>query len=65
MTLRQIIQLRTAFGKLDRIDPCGEAYPKLIALLDSLDQASLYQLGQAKIKFVSVLARNRVRNGVK
>ena len=57
----QVDMLRDGFAKISRIDPCSETYVKLIALLDSLNQPALRQLADAKIKFVSLLALNRVK----
>ena len=57
----QIKQLKDSWGTMDRIDPCGTAYSGLIKLLDSLPLLLLKQLAAADIRFVSVLASNRVR----
>ena len=55
--------LRTEYAKINTIDPCGEAYPKLIKLLSALSQDDLKVLAKANIKFVSALARNRIDHG--
>ena len=55
-----IDQLRTAYGSIETIDPTGDGYKKLTALLDRVPQAWLKDLVAADIKFVSSLARNRV-----
>lgn len=60
-TTAQIEILRTGYDRLPTIDPCSESYVRLISLLDSLPQANLKQLAAAKIKFVSMLARNRIK----
>ena len=56
----QIDRLKAEYSKISTIDPSGESYKKLIAMLDKLDHASLKKLADANIKFVSGLARNRV-----
>lgn len=58
-TLTQISTLRAEYSRINTIDPCGEAYPKLCKMLDALDKNALQQLAGAQIKFVSSLARNR------
>lgn len=61
-----IKQLRSSYGSIDKIDPEGPAYKRLIAILDKADVSTLKALVSADIKFVSVLARNRLtRKGVK
>lgn len=57
----QIQQLRESWGTMDRIDPCTTEYNSLITLLDTLPLVLLKQLATADIRFVSVLASNRVR----
>jgi hypothetical protein len=56
----QISQLRQEYSKISKIDPSGASYKKLISLLDKLDKKALQDLVDAKIKFVSSLALNRV-----
>lgn len=56
-----INELRAAYANVQKIDPCGPAYTKLVALLNSLPQDMLRELADANIKFVSLLARNRVK----
>jgi hypothetical protein len=57
----QLADLRTQYAKIHGVDPCGEAYPRMTALLDSMDKDTLKQLAGANVKFLSALARNRVR----
>lgn len=57
----QISILRQEYSKISKVDPSGEGYKKLTALLDKLDKQSLQDLVDAKIKFVSSLALNRIR----
>ena len=55
-----IAKLKDEYGKIGTIDPSGESYKKLVAMLDKLDKKDLQTLADAGIKFVSGLARNRV-----
>ena len=56
----QIAALKAEYSKINTIDPSGDAYKKLIAMLDRLDAKSLEALANAGVKFVSKLAQNRV-----
>lgn len=56
-----IEKLRAGYAGIKTVDPEGEAYPKMCAMLDKLSQEQLKQLAGAKIKFLSGLARNRVK----
>lgn len=56
----QLCQLREQFAKIDRIDPCGDAYKRLVEKLDRLQPFPLKQLADGNIKFVSLLAQNRL-----
>ena len=56
----QVVVLRAEYAKVDRIDPSDETYPKLCALLDSMDDVKLQQLADAKIKWLSMLSFNRL-----
>lgn len=56
----QLETLRKEYNNLNTVDPCGESYKKLIALLDILPQTALKSLANANIKFVSMLAQRRV-----
>lgn len=55
-----IEDLRRSYATIDKIDPTQPAYTKLIGLLDKLGQPALRQIAEAKIKFISNLARNRI-----
>ena len=57
--------LRKAYSDLDKIDPTSHAYKKLITLLNSLPQDKLKSLASANIKFISPLAKNRIKKEVK
>ncbi|KKK66994.1 hypothetical protein LCGC14_2958500 [marine sediment metagenome] len=59
-TSKQIRSLRDEYGRIEKIDPNEPTYKALIKHLDSLPHELLAQLANAKIKWVSTLARNRV-----
>ena len=60
-----IDQLRSAYGKLKKIDPASDTYKRLISILDKADEKTLKALVSADINFVTPLARNRlVRKGM-
>lgn len=59
--IAQIETLRTAYGKLNTINPSSATYAKLIALLDSMDDELLMIVEAAQIKFLSMLAYNRCK----
>lgn len=56
-----IADLKAEYSKLTKIDPSSKSYKSLIKLLDDMDQAHLKQLAAANIKFVSALAKNRLK----
>jgi hypothetical protein len=60
-TVSQLSRLRDAYAKLEGVDPSKPSYQKLAPYLSGLTQPQLKQLAGAKIKFLSALARNRVR----
>jgi len=57
----QIEIMRTAYGTLSRMDPSSPTYKKFIKFLEKLPKNQLKQLAGANIKFVSMLAKNRLR----
>lgn len=57
-----ISTLRSSWNSIERID--NDGYDKLVKLLNSLPQERLQDLADAKIKFVSSLARNRIKKSV-
>jgi len=63
--MNQIEVLRKAYGSIEKIDPCTVEYKNLITLLDSLSTKKLMILADAQIKWVSMLARNRVSSRTK
>jgi hypothetical protein len=56
----QIAILRKEYGAIERVDPSSTIYENLINALDLLDTPKLQMLADAQIKWVSMLARNRV-----
>jgi hypothetical protein len=56
----QIARLKAEYSKINTVDPSGDSYKKLTAMLDKLDVPTLEKLAGAGIKFVSGLAKNRV-----
>lgn len=56
----QLAKLKNEYGKITSVDPSQPTYKKLTSFLDGLSDEQLKQLAQAKIKFVSGLALNRV-----
>lgn len=55
--------LREEYSKIKGMDPTGEdgGYKRLTGMLDKMTQPQLKQLEEAKIPWISGLARNRVR----
>ncbi len=49
------------YSRINTIDPVGQGCAKLCKLLDAMPQEGLKQLAAANIKFVSGLARNRIK----
>lgn len=58
----ELSQLKAAYGKINRVDPESPTYKKLIDRLDGMSKEHLKQVRDAKIKFLSLLAANRLRN---
>ncbi len=57
--------LKQAYSRINSVDPSSASYKKLITILDKMDKPKLEKLAAANIKFVSALARNRVRRHMK
>jgi len=55
--------LRAEFGHIERVDPDGKGYRALVAFLDRQSQDTLETLVNARIKWVSSLALNRLQRG--
>ena len=57
----QIEILRKSYGTLSRMNPSSPTYKKFIKFLEKLPKDQLKQLAAANIKFVSMLAKNRIK----
>jgi len=57
----QIDKLRHEYANILAIDPEQPTYTNLTNKLDTMPQALLQQLAGASIKWVSMLARNRIK----
>jgi hypothetical protein len=60
---QQLDTLRKNYSTINKINPSSPAYTKLIKLLNSLDNKALKQIANADVKFVSMLAKNRIKEG--
>lgn len=58
---QQIAVLRKEYGAIERMDPSSPIYENMINALDLLDTPKLQILADAEIKWLSMLARNRVQ----
>ena len=56
----QISKLKTAYGKLNKVDPTGPAYKKGKEMISKLDKNDLMSLAKAKIKFLSQMAASEL-----
>ena len=56
----QVVILREEYAKVDKIDPSEPTYGQLCKFLDTMDDVKLQQLADAKIKWLSMLANNRL-----
>jgi len=61
---KQLDVLRKSYSKLNKINPSSPTYDKLIKLLNSLDKDALKQIAFGDIKFVSMLAKNRIKESI-
>lgn len=59
-----LASLRAEYGKINTIDPCSDSYTRLCATLDRMGDQTLQQVAAANIKFMSMLAANRVSRRV-
>ena len=57
----QIEIMRKAYGTLKTMNPSSPTYKKFIKFLGKLPKDQLKQLAAANIKFVSMLAKNRIK----
>jgi hypothetical protein len=66
--LNQLIaNLKKEMSKIDKIDPSSNAYKKMIKFLDAtakVNPQAMKTLADADVKFLSKLAKNRLREGV-
>jgi hypothetical protein len=60
-TKQQIDIMRKSYGTLSRMNPSSPTYKKFIKFLEKLPKNQLKQLAGANIKFVSMLAKNRIK----
>ena len=60
-----IRKARRVYSALDLLNPGDEIFNRIDAILDRADDATLLQLAEAKINFISAQARSRmVRRGL-
>jgi hypothetical protein len=57
----QIDTLRKSYGTLSGMNPTSPTYKKFIKFLEKLPKDQLKQLAAANIKFISMLAKNRIK----
>ena len=57
----QIEIMRKAYGTLKTMNPSSPTYKKFIKFLSKLPKDQLKQLAAANIKFVSMLAKHRIK----
>ena len=57
----QLNLLKLGYGSLNKLDPSSPTYKKFIKFLEKLPKDELKQLANADIKFVSMLAKNRIK----
>jgi hypothetical protein len=60
LTPENLDALREEYRKIDRIDPCQPSYYKLCEILDRASPAMLKQVAEADIRFISLMAKNRL-----
>ena len=60
LTPAQIQELQEAYGAVKTMDPSSKTYESLITFLDACDDRKLVLLAEAGIKWVSMLANNRI-----
>lgn len=58
---QQLEELRKEYGAIEKMDPSSQLYDNLLMFLEQLDTAKLNWLAEANIKWLSMLARNRVQ----
>jgi hypothetical protein len=60
---QQLDTLRKNYSTINKINPSSPTYTKLIKFLNSLDNKALKQIANADVKFLSMLAKNRIKEG--
>ncbi len=60
-TAKQLAVLKKEFANIGTVDPALPTYKRMIALLNLMSQPQLKQIAKANIKFVSLLAENRIK----
>jgi len=60
-TAKQLATMRESFSTIGKIDPSMPTYNKMTKYLDGLSQPLIKQIAGARIKFLSGLARNRIK----
>jgi tRNA nucleotidyltransferase/poly(A) polymerase len=61
ITPHHIQMLRTMYASVKMINPSGSAYKNLISYLDNMTRRNLQKISRAKIKWLSPLAKNRLK----
>ena len=59
---QQIVTLKKEWASVDKINPSSLKFKELKTYIDGLSKNQLQQLVDADIKFISVIARNKLRN---
>ena len=62
-TNQQLSQLKDSYKDIKTMNPTSPVYKKLINFLNSLDSKALKQISNADIKWLSMLAKNRLKEG--
>jgi hypothetical protein len=58
----QIKKLKDEYSSINTIDPSSPTYKRLVVLMNAQDQETLKKLAGANIKFISGMARNRIKS---
>ena len=61
-TPKQLDILRKQMAKINTVDPESPSYKGIVNILDSMDRKQLEQMVNADIKWLTMLAKNRLRN---
>ena len=61
ITPSHILMLRTMYASVKMINPSGNAYKNLVSYLDNMTRKNLLKISRAKIKWLSPLAKNRLK----